>query len=107
MIRNIYIILLSVIIEIIALFLALVSMGGGHGHYFMAKMFFPLEMIIGTAIETLAGIPVLMALIHYPLIMGISTLFNTRNIIIYYIIMAFIHAALVCILFLMGGSQFS
>ena len=51
---------------LVALFLAAVSAGAGHGDYLLAKFLFPVPMLIGMSSETLAGLPLILALIEYP-----------------------------------------
>ena len=48
------------------MFLGADSAGAGEGDYFAAKLLFPLPVLLGLCTGTLAGLPIVIALIQYP-----------------------------------------
>ena len=59
-----------------ALFLAVMSGGAGHGHYVMARIMFPLPMLLTLFSHNIGVVSVIMAIAQYPLygaIIGLST----------------------------------
>ena len=75
----------SLVIEAFALVLAIASAGAGHGNYLFAHIFFPFEMTLGIASGTLEGLPIMLALIHYPAFVMSGFAFKTQRAIWIYI----------------------
>lgn len=92
---------------LLALLLAAASAGGGHGDYLAAKILFPIPMLIASRLGTLAGLPVVLALIQYPGIGALGFVVKKRSGLIW-IAVACAVVSVVCtmILFLYPSGQF-
>ena len=54
-------------LSILGMFVAVVAAGGGHGTYIPATVFFPYAMGIADLHEQIGVIPILMALLQFPI----------------------------------------
>ncbi len=96
---KIRIIITSILIEIIALFLGLVSAGAGHGNYIWAILFFPITMASFCLLNKLILPFVLFSIIQYPLY-GILIIFlNKKRRTIAAVLIVIIHLISICICF--------
>jgi hypothetical protein len=108
--KNLAIILalfVSVIVEALALLLAVASAGAGHGNYLFAHIFFPFEMALGVVSGTLAGLPIVLALIHYPAFVMSGFAFKTpRTVWIYTGVVVAAHVLTTAALMIFGTGPF-
>ncbi len=84
-----------IVFEVIALFLAFLSAGGGHGDYLFCKLLFPIPMYIGIVQGKIGIVSLILSLIQYPLV-GIAPL-----------LLSFRHAKYFCILFAVAHIVFA
>ncbi len=92
---------------VLALLLAAASAGGGHGDYLLAKILFPIPMLIGSRMETLAGLPLILASIEDPGLGALGFTVKNRTGLIW-IAVAYAVVSVVCtmIVFLYPSGQF-
>ena len=65
-------VLLGVLITPVAAVLAILSGGGGHGHYLFAKLFFPYSMLTTLATTSITTPAIVFALLQFPLYGGFA-----------------------------------
>lgn len=102
--RVLFYLILSIVVEVVALGLAIASGGIGHGSYVFAVLLFPIEMIIGSLVGPFVWIPLLIALFHYPaLILPLLAFSDKRRIQIYLAVVASVHFVLAVLIWMFAS----
>ena len=93
--------------EFIALLLALVSTGAGHGDYLFCKLLFPIPMYIGILQESLGCLPLLLSFIQYPIVGLIPyTTLNKRHRKYFYAFFVLLNVLFIILVFMHPSEQF-
>jgi len=88
------------IFEVIALFLAFLSAGGGHGDYLFFKLLFPIPMYFGV-MHHLLDIPMMVLLfVQYPIIGLAPLVANRKKVICFYTVFVALHMVFSALVFL-------
>lgn len=92
------------IFEVIALIIAFVSAGGGHGKYLFVKLLFPIPMYFGVMHHVLDALMLILLLVQYPAIGLIPFVATKRRSMYIYALLAALHVIFVVITFLEDGA---
>jgi hypothetical protein len=94
------------IVEVIALFLAFLSAGAGHGDYLYCKLLFPIPMYIAIVEGSIGIISAVPALVQYPLVGLAPFLLSFRRATYFYAVLAIVHIAFVAIVLMHPSTHF-
>jgi hypothetical protein len=101
-------IIISLIATPICLFLAMLSGGGGHGNYFLAKILFPFTMLSTIFFDSITFPFVLLAILQFPLyglIYGMAKMKSGKTFVIFPLFI--FHLLVVTFCFIFVSENFS
>jgi hypothetical protein len=94
------------VLEFVALCLALLSTGGGHGDYLFCKLLFPIPMYIGIVQQKIGVTSLILSLLQYPLVGTAPFLLSPGHARYFYLLFAVLNVIFVVMVFMHPSRQF-